>query len=260
MTHKKYFPLLFYYLLTIGFYLLAGCYSNKRIVIDDALNTGSERWKAKIKNGTTAIGRTNFGPFNTINCSKLDSPKLKSRSDGFFSIHIFRNEQTKTKRKVYSLTTTLNKDTATVLIQVWITTASSEPGMINLFGDYDSHPVSKSKTASGEISINNDSSLWSFKIEYYYLDPFGVSDSYRATSGFLVSDYDIINISHASEFTDGKQGYGVSKGINLNNKTGQIAALQLIGDKNVWIRSDLPVKTQLVIATFFCAVLGTKDL
>ena len=260
MTHKKYFPLLFYCLLLIGFCLLDGCYSNRQIVIDDALNTGSERWKATVRNGSTAIGRTNFGPFNTISCSKLDSPKLKSRSDGIFSIHIFRNEQTKRKRKVYSLTTTLNMDTATALIQVWITSASSEPGMITLFGDHDSHPVSKSKTASGEISINNDSFLWSFNINCYYLDPFKVSDSYNITSGFLVSDYDTINISNASEFTDGKQGYGVSKGINLNNKTGQIAALQLIGDKYVWIRRDLPVKTQLVIATFFCAVLGTKDL
>lgn len=49
MTHKNFLPLLFYHLSPIVFCLLTGCYSNKQIVIDDSLNTGSERWKAKIK-------------------------------------------------------------------------------------------------------------------------------------------------------------------------------------------------------------------
>jgi hypothetical protein len=118
----------------------------------------------------------------------------------------------------------------------------------------------QSKTASGEISINNDTSLWSFNIYNYYLNPLGVSDGHRITSGFLLCNYDTINISNASEFTDGKPGYGhfVSKGINLSNKSGQIAALQLLGDNYVWIRRDCQLKHSLPM-TFLCCA-GFKDL
>jgi hypothetical protein len=36
--------------------------------------------------------------------------------------------------------------------------------------------------------------------------------------------------------------------------------LQLIGNNYVWIRNDLPGKTQLVIASVFSVILGAKDL
>ena len=258
MANKKVQPGVSHYFFPILFCLLVGCSSDKQIVVSESLNTGSERWKAKIRGGSLVMGRTSFGPFNTISYSKLDSPKLKSGTGSHF-ILLFRNTMTSKKRKVYTLTVSDNTDTASVMLFLWIKTESSEPGFFSLERNtYENN----TKDAEGEITVNNEKVSCVFSIRSFDANFLNSSDLYQKTSGFFVYNEDTITISHVSEFTNGKPGLGhvVSKGITLNNKGEQVAALQLVENNYVWIRKDLPGKTRLAIAAFFSVILGSKDL
>jgi hypothetical protein len=259
MALKKYLLKILAKGMPVYFCLLAGCYTNKQIVIDETLSGNSEKWKADIRKGFLAIGRTSFGTFNTIACSKLDSPKLKESSYKNFSFYFFRENHSVKKRKVYALSVSGTSDTANVLLSVWFNSETSEPGLFSLYRDSE---TKNSKDAEGAITISSDTSLWKFSIKDYAVNALTASDMYKMASGYLMNSMDTISISHIGAFTDGRPGFAhvVSKGVALSSKGKHIAALQLVGANYVWIHNDLPANTRLAIAGLFSAILGSKDL
>lgn len=262
MVHKNkifvnyhYFAFLFFLL----FLLTLGCVGNSQIVINDSLNVGSDKWKATTKGGVLGIGSANFGPYKTINATKLDSAKLKTNSGSFWRIPVFSQNSTQKKRKVYALEVAQNENIAKILIYVWTTTDIHEKGIIS-FLDQDKYD--EIKDGEGEIVINNSNDLWSFKINKYGIDAMYQKYIFTETTGNLIHNNDTINITSATQYTNGKPGFGyvLTKGITLSHNEETYAALQLLGDNNIWIRKDLPSDTQLAIAGLFSAILGTKDL
>jgi hypothetical protein len=264
MKYKNPHLLRRYYYLPVVICLLTTCYSSKEIVIDDELDSCSERWNADTRKGFGPIGRSSFGPFSAIYCTKIDSPKLMSKNLSDLHFSLFRYAQFKKYRKVYKLVTTDQVDTAETLLFVQFMTESTEPGLIKILDDNQSYSVSKSKDAEGMITIQNDTTHWFFIIKRFAVNPGGDSDGYTNTYGQIIGGKDTIYITNISRFKDGKEGglggHIVTKGITLTGRSGNIAALQLIGNNYVWIRNDLPGKTQLVIASVFSVILGAKDL
>lgn len=260
MGNKNKINVNYHYLVFLFFLLTVGCNSNKQIVVDDELKNSSENWKATIKKGTLVIGSSNFGPYRTISATKLDSAKLKTNTNKFWKINIFATNSTTKKRKVYALDVVNNNDEAKVLLYVWFTSQSRKPGLLSIYREEENNEV---KDAYGEININSSDDLWSFKINKYGIDAI-YSPNYilTKTSGYLIHKNDTINITSATEYTNGKPGFGhvLTKGIILFHKEEAFAALQLLEENYVWIRKDLPSDTQLAIAGLFSAILGTKDL
>ena len=253
-----------WYYLPVVICLLTACYSSKEIIIADELSNGSEKWKADTYNGKGPLRGSDFGPFSTIYSKKIDSPKLMSKTFRDSHISLFAYTQFKKYRKVYKLVTTEHVDTAEILLFVQFRTKTSEPGLIRILDNGQSSTVSKSKDAEGIISIQNDTAHWYFKLKRFAVNALGDSDGYTETTGEIMGAYDTIYITNISRFKDGKEGglggHTVTKGIILTSNSGNIAALQLIGDNYVWIRKDLPGKTRLVIASVFSVILGAKDL
>lgn len=259
MKCKNIIPVNYFYAIALVFLLLISCLGNRQIVINDTLKASSDKWKATIKGGVLSIGSANFGPYKTISATKLDSAKLKINSGDSWIIPIFSQNSTQKKRKVYALEVAQNENTAKTLIYVWTTTHIHEKGIISVFDEDTSNKI---KDGDGKISINNSLDSWEFKINTYGIDLMYPNNIYKKTTGFLIFKKDTITIVPTSNFMDKKPEYApvATKGIVLLHNGETYAALQLLGDNNIWIRKDLPSDTQLAIAGLFSAILGTKDL
>ncbi len=252
------------YLLIVSV-LLASCEAPKQIAIDPELNSNSERWKASVKHpmfyaSFRTLGKSSFGPYRTRAYEKLDSPKLTTRSHKAISFHLFRREETFSERRVYKFDVASDSDTAHVLLFLWFSSITSEPGF---FSKKDSETLQSTKDASGEIYINRDSLPWNFRLGPYATTYLYKKNIYRNTEGYLHNNEDTIIIYPATEFTDSRRGFTAIglKGLLLNNKNDKsLAALQLLDNNYIWIRKGLPADRQLAIAALFAAILGLKDL
>jgi hypothetical protein len=258
MANRNKISLPWYVILTI-FFLCAGCYGSKQIVVDESLGKDSEKWEARVKGGVMTMAKTSFGPYKTVGYAKVDTPAIRTRSHPSLSFHLFRRTEYFTHRKAYTLRVAEGMDTANILFSILFQEARSDPG---LFSKKDAETVNDKKNAQGAIRIIGDTINWSFAVNSFGIDPLIGSNPREETSGYLLNHVDTFMITHLDRFTDGKPGFAhmATKGINLENSNSSVAALQLVGKNFVWIRNDLPRQKKLVIAALFCVMLCSKDL
>ncbi len=235
--------------------LMFACTGSKTLAIDRNLHDNSFQTLAKTKTPLFTMGRAAIGQFKTLEFSKLDSPILKIRSDKFFSFHLFRHEQSTQKRKAYTFSMTDGNDTAFANMYIWTKEITSEPGFLS---KKNSEILHTSKDALGEIYNNKEGSIWNFNILNYGL----YANAGSETTGFLKSEKDSLPIRAIRDFTtiDRRFDYIRTKGISIDDGSGNsVAALQLVGPANVWIKKDLPPQTQLAIAGIFGIILGSRE-
>jgi len=225
--------------------LLVGCYDTKEIAIAESLLNTSEKWEAS-KKGTFKIGKADFGPYKTISSEKLDSAKLKTHSH-YRGLNLFGKNETETERKVYSLWLTDNRDTAQVLIHKKIITTDHYKGF---FGILDEDSSDEAQEITGEIVLAGTEEPWGFKYRSW---------NFFIKKASLWYQNDTIHVEEVPQFRNRKHGcFGPCyKGLTLIQNDQAIAALQLEGNKYVWIRNDLPDATRLAIAGFFSTILCT---
>lgn len=241
--------------------LLTSCSVQKQIPIDPDLSNNSEKWKAIVRNAVWGVARSSFGPFRMTAYEKLDSPKLRTSSHKAISFHLFRREESFSHRKVYLLDVAGLSDTAYLLLFLWFRSKTSEPGF---FSKKDSEVISATKDGYGEITTNKDTIPWQFRIETCDMSGrWRMEDKIKGVCGYLCYKQDTLFIDPVFTFTDSKYDHHWpgKKGVLLSDKNGKVlASLQLTDNNYVWIKKDLPDKTQLAIASLFVVMLGTKDL
>ncbi|MBL7738876.1 MAG: hypothetical protein JNK14_06620 [Chitinophagaceae bacterium] len=241
--------------------LLTSCGVQKQITVDPDLNNNSEKWKATVRNTVWAMTRSSFGPFRMTGYEKLDSPRLKNSSHKNISFHLFRREESFSQRKVYTLDVAGLSDTAHLLLFLWFRSKTSEPGF---FSKKDNEVISATKDGYGEIITNKDTVPWQFRIESCDMSRYWHTEEMtKGACGHLCYKEDSLFITPVFTFTDSRYDHYPSgkKGVVLSDKNGKpVASLQLTDNNYVWIRKDLPDKTQLAIASLFAVMLGTKDL
>ena len=124
-------------------------------------------------------------------------------------------------------------------------------------------PVSDLKDARGEIRFSQDDSAAIFQINSYAGTSLYSRDYFTPVSGLITYLADTFRFKEVLDYQDGRPGFGhkISKGIIvLHPALGQVAALQLVGDPNIWMLKDLPAKTHLLIASAFSVLLGSRDM
>jgi hypothetical protein len=249
------FPLI---IILIG-YLVAGCSPAKNIVVGEELSTNSDQWVAKTK-GSGAMRRTQFGNFNMVSYEKIDSPLLRSKSQPGF-LHLWNDDIVVKKRRAYRLIVADDKTEARILVFIWNTKTDSESGIFTL--DKQDGPVSDLKEARGEIRFSQDDSAAFFEINSFAGTSLYSRDYFTPVTGLITYRTDTFRFKEVLDYQDGRPGFGhkISKGIIVHHPTlGKVAAFQLVGDPNIWMLKNLPAKTQLLIASAFSVLLGSRDM
>lgn len=243
-------------------FLVAGCIPAKNIIVGEKLSANSEQWVAKTKGGG-AMRLTSFGSFHMVSYEKLDSPKLVWKSTPFFSLHLWTHENVVKKRRIYKLVVTDDKTEASIVVFIWQRKTDRESGILTLDIFKDDGPISDLKEARGEIRFNADDSAAFFNLNSYAGEILYTRDYFTPVTGLITYRADTFRFENVIDYQDGRPGFGhrISKGILVNHPVlGQVAALQLVGDPNIWMLKDLPAKTQLLIASVFSVLLGSRNM
>ncbi|HYJ37533.1 MAG TPA: hypothetical protein VEV87_02915 [Chitinophagaceae bacterium] len=258
---------------------------NKAKPIDSTLEANSEKWKVKLHKGL-GKAKPEFGPYNTIEIKKIDSPVLRKRTkEGSYSGATITSEswdwdfskyKMTEKRKAYRMLITKGADTSEMLFSFYTV---SHDKQLSFFGELMSKDdegknltLAYKKNISGIIGSGIDSIPCRFFVE----DSFSRNSeetSYALHSTTMTRFY--IVTGNDSIYTEpimqqiGKPGdkyaWAWQTGIFVRNSQGnRIAALKFgaAGDLSnpfyVWIRKDVDPASENAIASLFALLMFMK--
>jgi hypothetical protein len=261
------------------------CQKNKQKPVDSVLEASSERWKVKLHRGMFGMAKPEFGPYNTIDLKKLDSPVLRKRTkEGSYTGASFSSEgwdwdfskyETVEKRKAYSITITGEADTAELLFSIY---RISNEKNLTFFGELMSkddegknQTLAYKTNVSGIGATSYDSLPWRFFME----DSFGRKEeaatfgTTRFTRGYIITRDDSLftePILSQIGSREGKFFFEWQTGVFINGSNDKhIAALKFgtPGDLSnpfyTWIRNDIDRTQQHAIASVFALLIAAKS-
>jgi hypothetical protein len=261
------------------------CQKNKQKPVDSVLEANSEKWKVKLHRGMFGMAKPEFGPYTTIDLSKLDSPVLRKRTKEGSYIGAsysgqgwdwdFSKYQTIEKRKAYSMTITGGADTAELLFSIY---RISNEKNLTFFGelmskdDEGKNLTLAYKTIISGIGVTSYDSLpWRFFVEdsFSRMEEAVPSGTTRFTRGYIITPSDSLFtepiLSHMGS-REGKFFFEWETGVFINGSNDKhIAALKFgtLGDPSnpfyTWIRGDIDKAQQHAIASVLALMIAAKS-
>ena len=240
-------------------FLLHSCYARKNIVVSKSLENNCEKWQVNTHAGKYGIRKVSFNFYSIASIQKLDSPSLKENTQKFFSIAYPGRVDQQQKRKAYLLGVTDNKDTIELLLMLWQKTTTKEPGLFTKLIDKKAKATEESwKEAEGFFKLEGDTASWIFSVGPYTGSLIDGSP-FLVTTGELKNGSETFKINPVTEFIETLAGQ-TTKGLSVqDNKDEEIATIQLLGKQRVWMKKDLPKKTEFAIAAFFSVIVSTWE-
>jgi hypothetical protein len=219
----------------------------------------SENWRVKENRKVFGISQPAFGPYTTTIAEKLDSQKVKKKTnEGVWfeseigsgsGVDVMKDMTIQTK-KYYRMQVAQGTDTAEAVFSVLLTSKEKRQtvlGKILSKDDEDKDGVIDSYLdLAGEINSGKEPAGWKFVVNHHKrLFGFG--------SAYLKNDQDSMYTKDAG-----------NQIVLVNGKGEQCAGLRFPGMTSTkfytWIRNDQPVALRSSIATLFAVIIGVKEL
>jgi len=230
---------------------------------------GAETWKVKKNKGIFGLAKPDFGPYRTINITKLDSAvhrkKIKdpegatasvSGSEGFD----ITKQQTIEKQKWFKLLLGSQTDTTAAVFVIASTSLERKQTLIGKMlskNDESSGAVlNYSRDVSGTISAENDSTNWEFLITTF------TSGGRQTEMQIPHASIGAVYLKNGSDSVYTKTGGWQSANVALYTSDGQaLATLEFTGNTaSIWMRKDATPSYQRAVAGLFAVIIAIKDI
>lgn len=230
----------------------------------------SDKWKVKSNKGLFGLAKPDFGPYNTLEVVKVNSPviKKKTKDSSYAGAEISREGTdmdfskflTIEKSKIYKLSLGTASNTTEAVFT--ISSVSHEKRqtflskMLSKNDEGKDEVLDYNRDVQGIITTGIDSSQWKFFIHNFvsggrqtasHLSPFA-----SLSDGYLKNVQDSLDMQIYSS---------LSADIVLVNQKGEHLAALAFKQKHpdIWIRNDIDQSYQLAIAALFAVIVSIKD-
>ncbi len=230
----------------------------------------SDKWAVKHHKGLFGLSKPAFGPYTTINMTKIDSPVIrnKTKDSSYAGAEISGSGTgmdigkfvTIKKTKFYMLS--LGTASSTVNAIFGIASVSHEKKqtflgkMLSKDDEGKNAVLDYNRNVPGIIRSGNDSTTWTFFFENFTSGGRQSESNFSSVAsisgGYMKNDIDSLYIQVYSSFT---------ADIVLINQKGEHLAALAFKQKHpdIWIRNDIGQSYQQPIAALFAVFLSIKD-